>query len=223
MSFFLGNMALMYNPNIVLDTLSGDVSVVVFSLDEDNDNPMLDPERNKRVVMGTMLLPPVDALWALSGGDFDKFQLEYYQHLTSPEATEFIFMMLGMMHKGYKLIFYYPDDSSEVIQYLYAFFMNNFGIHICIPSKQFDLFSYDQTKVPMYACGIYYAGMINPNEFLYLYPIEVPIPNDIYPKLIYDLKPYGVDMAEKVHLIDMLHSSIHKKQNINVELPFVDY
>ena len=97
MSFFLGNMALMYNPSIVIDMLSGDQAVIVFSLDEDNDNPYLDPEKNNRVVMGTMLLPPVDAMWALSGGDFERFQLEYYQHLTSPECTEFIFMILGMI------------------------------------------------------------------------------------------------------------------------------
>ena len=43
MSFFLGNMALIYNPNIVLDILAGDQAVVVFSFDEDNDNPLLDP------------------------------------------------------------------------------------------------------------------------------------------------------------------------------------
>ena len=220
MSFFLGNMALMYNPNIVIDMLNGDQYVVIFSLDEDNDNPMLDPERNGRVVMGTMLLPPVDALWALSSAEMDRFQLEYYQHLISPECTEFIFMMLGMIYRGYKIILYYPDDSSEVIQYLHAFFLSNFGIHICEPSKQYDLFTYDQNKVPMYICGIYYSGMISPNEFLCLYPTNIAIPNDIYPKLIYDLHPIGEDLSEQIKMIDLLHRSINGKQNINVEIPF---
>ena len=220
MSFFLGNMALMYNPSIVIDMLTGDQAVIVFSLDEDNDNPYLDPEKNNRVVMGTMLLPPVDAMWALAGGDFERFQLEYYQHLISPECTEFIFMTLGMIYKGYKIIFYYPDDSSEVIQYLHAFFLSNFGIHICEPNKQYDLFSYDQNKIPMYACGIYYSGMISPNEFLYLYPINMPIPNDIYPKLINDICPIGDNMAEQITIIDQLRASIGKRQNMNVEIPF---
>lgn len=220
-SFFLGNMALIYNPNIVMDILAGDQAVVVFSFDEDNDNPQLDPERNNRIVLGTMLLPPVDAMWSLASGDLEKFQQEYYQHLTSPEVSEFIFMIIGMVYKGYKIIFYYPDDSSEVIQYINAFFLNNLGIHICEPSKQYDLFSYDNGKIPMYACGIYYAGIISPNEFLMIYPIDIPIPNNIYPKLIYDLHPFGNDMPEQIKMIDSLHKSIYTKRNMSMEIPFI--
>ena len=222
MSFFKGNMALIYNPNIVYDVLISDQAVFVFSLDEDNDNPKLDPEKNMRVVMGTMLLPPVDAMWSLTSGEWDKFQMEYYNHLISPEVTEFIFMLIGLIYRGYKLVFYYPDDSSEVIKYLMEFLLRNFGIHVFEPNKENDLFAYDETKIPMYLCGIYYAGMLSAREFLYMYPIEINIPNDIYPKLIYDMKPIGNSLVEKIEYLDEIRKKMHEGNGRNVDSPFID-
>ena len=222
MSFFKGNMALIYNPNIVYDVLISDQAVFVFSLDEDNDNPKLDPEKNRRVVMGTMLLPPVDAMWSLTSGEWDKFQMEYYNHLISPEVTEFIFMLIGLIYRGYKLVFYYPDDSSEVIKYLMEFISRNFGIHVFEPNKENDLFVYDESKVPMYLCGIYYAGMLSSQEFLYMYPINVNIPNDIYPKLIYDMKPIGNSLVEKIEYLDEIRKKMHEGNGRNVDSPFID-
>ena len=97
MGFFLGNLAMIFNPDIAVDIMSSDNMVVIFSLDEDNQNPYLNPDNNMRVVMGTMLLPPVEAMWSFTSGDFDKFQMEYYQHLISPESSEFIFMIIGII------------------------------------------------------------------------------------------------------------------------------
>lgn len=222
MSFFKGNMALIYNPNIVYDVLVSDQAVFVFSLDEDNDNPKLDPEKNMRVVMGTMLLPPVDAMWSLTSGEWDKFQMEYYNHLISPEVTEFIFMLIGLIYRGYKLVFYYPDDSSEVIKYLMEFLLRNFGIHVFEPNKENDLFVYDELKVPMYLCGIYYAGMLSAHEFLYMYPIEINIPNDIYPKLIYDIKPIGNSLVEKIEYLDEIRKKMHEGNGRKVDSPFIN-
>lgn len=222
MSFFSGNMALIYNPTVVQDIMISDPAVIVFSLDEDNDKPNLDPDRNQRVVMGTLLLPPIDAMWSLTSGEWDKFQMEYYTHLISPEVSEYIFMIIGMMYRGYKIILYYPDDSSDAIKYLLQFFLNNYGIHICEPNKQYDLFSYDENKVPMYLCGIYYSGFIAPNEFLYKYPINTQIPNDIYPKLIYDMKPIGNDITEKIKLIDDIRAKMHEGNGRMVESPFIN-
>lgn len=219
MSFFAGNIAFVYNANIAIDILMSDPSVIIFSLDEDNEIPQLDPEL-PRVTMGTMLLPPIESLW-VRDTDFERFQQEYYMYLTNPERTEYIFMMLGLIYRGYKIVLYYPDETDETIQYLKAFWMSNYGIHICEPSKQYDLFGYDQNKVPMYACGMYYSGMLSPNEFLLIYPINLVIPNDIYIKLIQDIQPYGSNMIEKIKMIDSLHAGISRSNNINLEIPFI--
>ena len=102
MSFFAGNIAFVYNANIAIDILMSDPSVIIFSLDEDNEIPQLNPEL-PRITMGTMLLPPVESLW-VKDTDFDRFQQEYYLHLTNPECTEYIFMMLGLIYRGYKIV-----------------------------------------------------------------------------------------------------------------------
>ena len=222
LSFFSGNLAIIYDYIIIRDILFNDPYSIVFSLDEDNEHPELDPERNPtRIAMGTMLLPPVEAMWSLTSGEWDKFQMEYYTHLMSPEVTEFIFMIIGLMYKGRKIILYYPDDSSEVINYLVQFFMSNLGIHIFEPIKQNDLFGYDENKIPIYLCGIYYSGMISPEEFLLKYPPNAPIPNDIYPKLVFDMRLVGDNLADKVKLIDEIRKKSQEGRGY-IQSPFIN-
>jgi len=214
-SFFKGNIGLIYDPNIVTDILFNDPAVVVISLDEDNDKPALNPDNNQRVSMGTILLPEVETLWALSSGDFETFQMRYYMHLNEPEVAEFIFFLIGMAYKGFKVVFYYPDDTSEVIQYLYAFIEQNYGIHICIPSRKDDLFGYDMNKIPMYLGGIFYQGIITPDEYLYMMPANVEIPAQIMDKLLVDMDAIGSTPEEKKAVINKL------KQNKTKVNPFI--
>ena len=214
-SFFKGNIGLIYDPNIVTEILFNDPAVVVISLDEDNDKPALNPDNNQRVSMGTILLPEVETLWALSSGDFETFQMRYYMHLNEPEVAEFIFFLIGMAYKGFKVIFYYPDDTSEVIQYLYAFIEQNYGIHICIPSRKDDLFGYDMNKIPMYLGGIFYQGIITPDEYLYMMPANVDIPAQIMDKLLVDMDAIGSTPEEKKAVINRL------KQNKTKINPFI--
>lgn len=214
-SFFKGNIGLIYDPNIVTEILFNDPAVVVISLDEDNDKPALNPDNNQRVSMGTILLPEVETLWALSSGDFETFQMRYYMHLNEPEVAEFIFFLIGMAYKGFKVIFYYPDDTSEVIQYLYAFIEQNYGIHICIPSRKDDLFGYDMNKIPMYLGGIFYQGIITPDEYLYMLPANVEIPAQIMDKLLVDMDAVASTPEEKKAVIDKL------KQNKTKVNPFI--
>lgn len=214
-SFFKGNIGLIYDPNIVTEILFNDPAVVVISLDEDNDKPALNPDNNQRVSMGTILLPEVETLWALSSGDFETFQMRYYMHLNEPEVAEFIFFLIGMAYKGFKVVFYYPDDTSEVIQYLYAFIEQNYGIHICIPSRKDDLFGFDMNKIPMYLGGIFYQGIITPDEYLYMLPANIEIPAQIMDKLLVDMDTVASTPEEKKAVIDKL------KQNKTKVNPFI--
>jgi hypothetical protein len=214
-SFFKGNIGLIYDPNIVTEILFNDPAVIVISLDEDNDKPTLDPENNQRVSMGTILLPDVETMWALSSGDFETFQMKYFMHLNEPEVAEFIFFLIGMAYKGFKIVFYYPDDTSEVIQYLHAFIEQTYGIHICIPSRQNDLFGFDINKIPMYLGGIYYQGLISADEYLYMMPVEVEIPPQIMDKLLIDLGAIGDSIEDKYRTITRI------RQNKNKVNPFI--
>lgn len=215
MNFFKGNIGLIYDPNIVTDILFNDPAVIVISLDEDNDKPQLNPDNNPRVNMGTILLPEVDALGALFSGDFEMFQMQYYMHLNQPEVSEFIFFLIGLAYRGYKIILYYPDDSSEIIQYLHAFIEQNYGMHICIPSKANDLFAYDINKIPMYLSGIYYQGIISADEYLFKMPANIEIPENIFAKLMYDKESLSDDTTTRTNIIRKLH------QNKNKVSPFV--
>ena len=177
--FFKGNLGLIFKADIAANLLFSDPYVVVVSLDEDNDLQQNYPEFSNRINMGTILLPDVESLWSLSSNDFQMFQMQYYTYLKSPEVSEFIFTLIGLMYLGYKIIFYYPDETSEVIQYLYAFIEKEFGIHAVIPSRPNDGFFYDETRIPIYLSGIYYGGFINANEYLRQMPINATIPESL--------------------------------------------
>ena len=213
--FFKGNLGLIFKADIAANLLFNDPYVVVVSLDEDNDLQQTYPEFSNRIHMGTILLPDVESLWSLSSNEFDMFQMQYYTYLKSPEASEYMFTLIGLMYLGYKVVFYYPDETSEVIQYLYAFIEKEVGIHAVIPSKPNDIFCYDINKIPMYLSGIYYGGFINANEYLKQMPVNAPIPEQIYQKLFIDLSVVAETPEQIRAICDKL------KANKNKSNPFV--
>ena len=93
--FFKGNIALKFDPTVVCNIMQMDPMVIVLSLDEDNSIPMLDADQNPQVLLASILLPPVEAMWAVADNDEDKFQYEYFKHLQSIEATDFFFTIIA--------------------------------------------------------------------------------------------------------------------------------
>lgn len=209
--FFKGNIAIKFDPTVVCNIMQMDPMVKVLSLDEDNSIPMLDAEMNPQVILASILLPPVEALWAIADNDEDKFQYEYFNHLQSAEATDFFFTIIAAAYMGAKIIFYYPDPDTECIRYLYNYFMKVYGIHISFQNEIQDPFCYDPKAVPTYLNGIYGVGAIDGYDYLRQFPVEELIPQQIALKLIRDIRPEGNSIQEQLEVLTRLHKKIKEK------------
>ena len=77
---FKGSMSLIFDPKIVCNIMMQNPSVRVISLDEDNAVPMLCDENNPQVIPGTILLPPIEAMWAIVDEQMEAFNQIYYAH-----------------------------------------------------------------------------------------------------------------------------------------------
>ena len=216
--FFKGNIAIKFDPTVVCNIMQMDPMVKVLSLDEDNSIPMLDADMNPQVILASILLPPVEALWAIADNDEDKFQLEYFKYLQSAETTDFFFTIIAAAYMGTKIIFYYPDPDTYAIKYLYNYFMKVYGIHISFQNEVQDPFWYDPKAVPTYINGIYGIGAIDGYEYMRLYQ-EDQIPQYNLMKLIYDIRPEGNNIQEQIEVIMRLYKKI--KTNPNVKSPLV--
>ncbi len=209
--FFKGNIAIKFDPTVVCNIMQMDPMVKVLSLDEDNSNPMLNADINPQVILASILLPPVEALWAIADNDEDKFQLEYFKHLQSPEATDFFFTIIAAAYMGAKIIFYYPDPDTDSIKYLYNYFMKVYGIHISFQNEVQDPFWYDPKAVPTYLNGIYGVGAIDGYDYLRQYPVEEIMPDQIIMKLIVDIRPLGDCIQDQIEVLRRLHKKLKEK------------
>ena len=217
--FFKGNIAIKFDPTVVCNIMQMDPMVIVLSLDEDNSIPMLDADRNPQVILASMLLPPVEAMWAVADNDEDKFQYEYFKHLQSPEATDFFFTIIAAAYLGKKIIFYYPDPDTDCVKYLYNYFMRVYGIHMSFKNEVQDPFWYDPKAIPTYLNGIYGVGAIDGYEYLRQYPVEEMIPEGSTLKLIHDIRPEGNCIQDQIEILSRLHKKL--KTNPTAKCPLI--
>lgn len=218
--FFKGNIAIKFDPNVVCNIMQMDPTVKVLSLDEDNSIPMLDAEHNPQVILASILLPPIEALWAIADNDEDKFQFEYFKHLQSPEAVDFFFTIIAAAYFGTKIIFYYPDPDTDSIKYLYNYFMKVYGIHISFQNEVQDPFTYDPNAVPTYLNGIYTIGAISALDYLINFPLELAIPETIILKLLNDIKPMADSINDQIDTIMRFRKKLKTNKNAKCPLSF---
>ena len=75
-------------------------NTIVLSLDENN----MIPKDHPKILGGSILLPPIDALIADADGDEMLFDRIYNNHFNSLEIKEFIGALLAYLHKGGNIV-----------------------------------------------------------------------------------------------------------------------
>ena len=218
-NFFKGNFLIMCNIKdikYILMNTNPQSMLWVINLDEEYTDPILN---SPLVVPGTVLLPPIEAMWAEVDMDFEKFEALYHAHLMNQECKEFIYVLLGFLYRGGTLILHYPDPDTYSIKYLYKFFEIEYGIHISTNVE--DPFRYNPTYIPMFDNNLYFFGIISAYEYLYEMPLEVQIPDDLYLKIDYDLHVPKETMNGKRNLIDIIKVKI--KSNPKTKFAIMQY
>lgn len=207
-----GIMYLTFDPNEAY-SLGSNINTKIISLDEDNQAQELNPMVNHNVIMGTLLLPNTEILWAEIDGDEYKFKGLYFDLLSLPVVQDFIFTLIGYLFNGGNIVFYIPKDlkDSNSINFLYDFFWKAYGLHISTGPQ--DNFVFDPKCIPMYINGIYMLGIIDPYDFLMMYPKDIVIDQNTIMKLCLDMNPYvdNNDYKEKVLFIENIRKEMLSK------------
>lgn len=184
----------------------------IVSLDEDG---LL--IKDDSILVGTCLLPPIEAKIAEADGNEQLYDVVYSNHLLAPYQREFISALLAYLYKGGHLILFLPEigtnNREKLVQHMYSLY----GIHIGFIGHPNPLIAncyYDERCLPIWLQMIYEVSVISPYEFLTQYPIGGTINQGIMSKLINEINPYGQTIQDKVSEILKLQKLLHKNPNV---------
>ena len=187
----------------------------IISLDEDDSTMELSSKLNPAVLKGTILLPPMEALWAEADGNEMSYNDNYYRHLIDKDCVELISTIISYLYNGGSILLYVTNLNSIHTKFLYKFFLQAYGLDLGISGIK--PFTFDIQCIPIYLISMYQLGTIHPEEFLLQFPIEIPLSDMIYVKLILDLEPYTLidrDITEKKMYIDYLRNEMYRTGKI---------
>ena len=206
-----GNILITDNKDIIMKTLNMRPDIKLISLDEENSLG-LDPSV---VIPGTILLPPPEATIAEVDGNEQKYNMIYQAHLLSEPVKEYMSSILAFLYKGGKLLLYYPNSEyNNTMKNMLFFILILYGIHIGIigdPSQDNATCYYDANLDNIQLDLIYYyTNILDWKEYLFNYPPNYPIPDQIMNILFKQINPYGNTFNEKLEVINRLRAGIKK-------------
>lgn len=202
-----GKIFITSRDDIVYNSLLNET--VIVSMDEDN----LLMEGAVKLV-GTCLLPPVQAKIAEADGNELMYDTIYNNHLLEPYQQEFISVLLALLYKGKNILLFLPEIGyTNTRDKFVAIMFQRYGIHIGILESEnpADITCYyDERCTPIWCNMIYSTRVIGGLEYLYLYPVDAPLTNKgVLNDLLMEFNPYGKTIQEKINYLSRLHKKIH--------------
>lgn len=208
-----GTIYITDNEDIIYQTpLNGNTKII--SLDE--DGVLME---NDAILVGTCLLPPIEAKIAEADGNEPLYDTIYSNHLLEPYQQQFISALLSYLYKGGNLILFLPElgctnTKEKFIYHMYKLY----GIHCGLighPDLSVSNYYYDERCIPLWLNMIYSVHVISAYEYLYMYPADAIIQNiAILSELIDEINPYGESINDKINYILHLHKLIHKQPSV---------
>lgn len=209
MSLLKGTIYITEDMNVI-NSIPYNSNTRIVSLDEDNILP-----ENEITLVGTCLLPPMEAKIAEVDGNQTLYDTIYTNHLLMPYQQEFFAALMAYLYRGGNLVLFLPELGYNNTKEMFIYeIWKLYGIHIGLigdQNPQTGNCYYDDTCIPIWLYSIYSVSAISPIEFLFMFPTDAIIENNsIIRKLIAELNPYGKDFNEQVAYIHRLHRIIHK-------------
>lgn len=190
-------------------------------IDLDEDGALVD---NASIIKGVCLLPPPEAKIAEADGNEQLYDMAYSSHLLEPYQQEFMAAILAYLYTGGNLILFLPEmgytyTKEKIIQHMW----NIYGIHIGDIDNQVNPnianCYYDEKCVPIWLNLIYLADVMTPEAYLYYYPLDAPINNQIVlARLIDEVNPYGNTFIDKEKELERYRQMLHKNPKIKLAI-----
>jgi hypothetical protein len=213
-----GSIMLATNINQINQVLTRMPDTKIISMSEERD---IDP---RYVLSGTILLPPIEAIIAEVDGNEQKYDMIYSRYLFSSNVKEYMASILAYLYKGGKLILYFPvKEYNNSINKLLGALLTMYGIHVGIigdPNKD-NATCYFDSNLEAFQLDLiyYYTGIIDWREYLYYYPINFPISDQMMNILFNNIRPYGDNFEQRLNVINRLRVGI--KANPYLSVPII--
>ena len=215
-SIIKGNISITDNFPFINDLISSMQSnTKIIVLEEETNLPLNHPN----VINGSCLLPPIEALIAEVDGNKPLFESIYNDYLNSPFVFEFMSAIITALHNSINIILYYPGlNGNIIIQNLLGFIYQRYGIGI-------GVIGYSNTTLnPNYSSlwisYMYITNGISGMEFLYYYPENIKIEDNIIDKIILDLKLYVSPEHKESYIYGLVHK-VKEKKNLKMALQLI--
>lgn len=208
---FKGTIYLTDKEEVVYNAPS--LTTKIVSLDE--DGILME---NDSILVGTCLLPPIESKIAEADGNEQMYDMCYERHLNEPYQQEFMAALISYLYKGGNLLLFLPAMDNYTKEKLVFFIYKLFGIHIGVlddPNPYNANCYFDERCIPMWLNLMYTVDVLDPYEYLILYPLDAQLNNQfIMEKLLNQIRPYADSINEKVQYILHLHKELHKNPNV---------
>ena len=216
-SILKGDMYITDDPNVILN-IPLNQNTRIISMDEDNILPA-----NDAILVGTCLLPPVEALMAeIDGNEMGYLDL-YRNHLMQPHQHMFMAALFAFLYKGGNLIFFLPgvgynNTYNTFMRLIWDIYGIKFGI-LNSNDPYLSSCNSDYPKcIPIWTKMIYETDVISTEEFLLIYPEDAFLESEIINICIEKLQPFGSSLKEQQDYILHLRKQLHNK-NTMVRVP----
>lgn len=211
-----GNIYITTDENIIREAIYNRPDVKVISLTEEGQLKDIDP---RCYVSGTILLPPLDAIIAEIDGDEQKYDMIYFAHMSSPSVKEYMSSIIAFLYKGGKLLLYFPSENyNNTLKKMLYFILIQYGIHIGIigDTNPDNARCYFDANLECLQLDLiyFYTGIMDWREYLYMYPLNFPISNQILDILMNQIRPYGNTYEERLNVIQRLRVGIKENPNL---------
>lgn len=185
-----GSIYITYDVNLCLSNLNTCKTIIIADETDKYNIP--------GKIGGNLLSPPYQALVAIIDNDEEKFRYEYMNYLiTDPTVNKFINIILKALIVGTNIIFLIDKDGPvKFDMVLKEYFMMTFGIILGDSHTQFQ---YDINQNFVILNKLYIEDDINPNEYLKLFPLEIPFDPFILRKLAFDLDYTFIDNYDNMN------------------------
>lgn len=161
------------------------------------------PEINRllpNAIIGSVLLPPYEAVAYNLAGNECKYKLEYQLYLDKEDPNMFLMTIFRSMMLGNHIVFYCPADEAEMfVPELMGLIEREFGISC---GDEFHEFTYTPNiqHVAKLLTYMYLYEFIGPEEFLFKFPLQEQIDPSCIMKLCSEwFLPYACMTNQEIY------------------------
>ncbi len=149
---------------------------------------------NYNMIVGSLFMPPYEAVMEEMDGNFAGFRNKYFAHLFSNEVQEYIALIFRALYEGKKIMLFLTKDESELwySKLLIEFMITNFGLTIS-PVGNPAVFNIQYSDA---VCDLlYFHDLFSYSEYL-RNRNETPIAPILLQKLVMETNPYVPQQTE---------------------------